>query len=827
MLPTSVRKNINPESFQGLSAEEVELQRQKHGPNRGLKSPNELLKNIVSVVKEPMFLLLLATCAVYFLLREINEAITMLAALIFVAGIDVFQNYRSQKAIKALNRIVEAKSKVIREGQEKEIPVEEVVVRDIIICEEGIVIPADAKIISSNDFAVNEAVLTGESVAIEKFPGDVIMQGTIVVRGYCYAEVTAVGSNTTLGDISKLVLSTESEKTPLQLKIQNFVRAMVIAGSIAFVFVWIFNWWESKNMLHGLLHGLTMAMSVLPEEIPVAFSTFMALGAYRLMRKGVIARSPRTVETLGSATVICLDKTGTLTQNLMNVTHTWDGEAEEVMFPDQGKPTEVLKYAMWASEVNPFDPMEKSIHKMYGQFFSEDKRTDVHMVKEFPLGGTPPVMTHIFEDNSGKLIIGCKGAPEGILNLCDLNPGEKNRILEKGNQYAREGFRVLGVAKGDWEGEALPEKQEEINFSFLGLITFYDPPDPNIPEVITGFYDAGVDVKMITGDFPETALSVAIQTGIKSDRVLTGKEMAGFDDERMRLEVKDTPIFSRVSPETKLRIINALKENGEVVAMTGDGVNDAPALKAAHIGISMGKRGTDVARAASGLVLSGDDLRNMIEAIFLGRRISENLKKAIRYIISIHIPIILLIVAPILFDWLPVMLFTPVHVIFLELIMGPTCSVIYENESTPRTELNKPSVSAENLFYRKELSITIIQGLMITIGCLVMGYYADSQDYSEVESRTLIFSTLIFSNIFLTLVNRSFRHTILTTIRWKNKLIPLIIGITMLLWILIMELPFLNGIFEVTPPGWKDILRALGAGIAFTVWVEFFKLRKK
>lgn len=821
----------NISELTGLTDQEVARQRALEGSNLAIRRRNMLIGNILLVVREPMFILLLAACGLYFFLKEYHEAFTMLVALLFVAGIDVFQNFRSQKAIKALSRITRHKARVIRNSQTIDIDLENVVTRDLIVCEEGTIIPADAEIITSNDFSVNEAILTGESASVEKFAGANIMQGTLVVRGYCIARVRAVGTRTRLSGIGTLVATTGKEKTPLQLKVARFVRLMVIAGSIAFGFVWIYHWWESNSVINGLLHGLTMAMSVLPEEIPVALSTFMALGAYRMMKHGVIARSPRTVETLGSATVICLDKTGTLTQNLMHVAHTFDVKTHrEIDFFSTPGPSETLEYAMWASEERPFDSMEISIHQRYGELFEVDRRKRFGMVREFPLSGKPPVMTHIFEDAGKEMIIACKGGLEGVIRLCHLDDGQRSDLLQKGADYARKGLRVLGVAKGNWSAEGYPPAQDAIDFEFVGIITFYDPPDPNIPGVIQAFKSAGVAVKMITGDFKTTAVAVARETGIKADQVLTGSEVDTMTDAELIRRSAPTDVFARVTPEVKLRIINALKQSGEVVAMTGDGVNDAPALKAAHIGIAMGKRGTEVAKGAAGLVLSGDDLSHMVNAIFIGRRINENLTKAIRYIISIHIPIILLVVLPIFIGWLPAMLFSPIHVVFLELIMGPTCSISYENEPATERELRHPTSTGSNLLEMSQLWITIAQGLVITAGCLAAGYYGLMRGAGEVEVRTFIFTTLVLSNVFLTLVNRSFTETLLRTIRRKNVLIPVIIAISAILLILILYTPLLNSLFSVMPLGMRELAIALLAAFLATMWLEpvkFFRRNKE
>ncbi len=817
------------EPYPGLHDDQVLAQRLAHGSNSLPQQKNLLWKNIREAVTEPMFLLLLAASAIYLILGEYNEAITMFLALLFVAGIDVMQNFRSQKAIKALRAITQHKCKVVRKGVAQALAVEEIVTEDIIICEEGNTIPADAIILSSNDFSINEAILTGESISVEKTSGDTIMQGTVVVRGYCYAQVKRVGKQTTLSGIGELVANAGNEATPLQKKVQAFVKIMVFIGAIAFVFVWGYHWWDSGSLLHGLIHGLTMAMSVLPEEIPVALSTFMALGAYRLLKKGIIARSPKVVETLGSATVICVDKTGTLTQNLMQVAHTYEYERSlEINFTTKPEASEVLTYAMWSSEVSPFDPMEQSIHALYTALYKHDERKEFHMVKEFPLGGSPPVMTHIYQNKEGQYIVSCKGALEGVLKSCAMDPGAQASILQKGKAYAAQGLRVLGVAKASWSQALPPETQAVIAFEFVGIITFSDPPDTHIASVIQGFYDAGVQVKMITGDYAETAVAIAKETGIPTEHVITGDALHKLSDHELGSVVQHTSIFARINPESKLRIIQALKDKGEIVAMTGDGVNDAPALKAAHIGIAMGKRGTEVAKGAAGLVLSNDNLGNMIDAIFLGRRINENLIKAIRYIISIHIPIILLVLLPILLAFLPAMLFSPIHVIFLELIMGPTCSIIYENEPGTPQELKQPtSTKHKNLLSASQLWITLLQGFMITLGCVAIGYYGSQQGYDDSKIRSLVFSTLILANVMLTLINRSFSQSLLKTLRIKNRLIPIIIGLSLMMLVLILQMPFLNNLFEVTSLGWRDLMLPVLVALLSTLWIEVLKYFNK
>jgi Ca2+-transporting ATPase len=812
----------------GLSEAEAARRLLQQGPNIGIQPGGKLWGLLLSVAGEPMFLLLLCACAVYFFLGELTEAITMLSALCLVAGISVFQDYRSRKAVNALSKMTSKRAKVVREGVRRALPAEDLVVGDLIVCEEGDLIPADATVRAANDFVVNESIITGESAPVDKMAGDDIMQGTLVVRGYCHAEVKATGKNTMLAGIGYSVEQQSREKTPLQQKVARFVRLMALAGSLAFFFVWAYYSWETGSMVEGLLYGLAMAMSVLPEEIPVALSTFMALGAYRLLRHGVIARGLNAVETLGSATVICVDKTGTLTQNLMRLALAYDAiRGQEISFENgEASPTPVLEYAMWASEEAPFDPMEKSLHAHYAAAFAIDERGAYRMVMEFPLSGSPPVMTHVFANSDQQLKIGGKGGLESILRLSSPDEATRREALEIARSYASRGLRVLGVAQGLWRHAGLPRAQEDIEFRFLGIVAFADPPDPHIREVIQHFHDAGLIVKMITGDSLETALAVAREVGIPSGAALSGGEVASLAPEALRRRVDNIHVFARMFPEAKLKVIEALKANGEVVAMTGDGVNDAPALKAAHIGVAMGKRGAEVAKHAAGLVLARDNLGRMVEAIMLGRRINVNLRKAIRYIISIHIPIILLVAMPIFSPWLPPMLFGPVHVIFLELIMGPTCSIIYENEPANPAELRRPYLQDQrSLFSADELGLTILQGLAITVACLFVGYHAAAHG-DGAYVRACIFSTLVFANVFLTLVNRSFTQSIAKTIRMKNRLIPVVIFLSLALLAAILYLPFFNGVFNVVPLGPAELLMPFLAAILAVFWVEPWKIWK-
>lgn len=821
----------------GLSEKEVIAMRQQYGAN-GItdKRQNKLWHLLIGVVAEPMFIILVIAAIIYFILGESAEGFIMLAALFFVAGISIYQENRSNNAVEALKQLTDSGAKVARSGKTIMVPTNDIVVNDIIFCEDGNIVPADAELLDAHDFSVNESMLTGESVPVYKAPDNapvMIFKGTLVATGSCIAKVTRVGVQTEIGKIGKSLAAIETSKTPLQIQISAFVLHMVIAGVIAFFIVWGVNYYTTGSILQGLLHGLTMAMSVLPEEIPVAFSTFLALGAFRLIKKNVIARTPQTVEALGAATIICADKTGTLTENSMQVAGVYDLASDSYYsyLENPAQPNIVLEYAMWSSEVLPFDPMEKSIHILYTKSYSTDKRLEYKMVHEYPLAGTPPIMTHVFRNAANDTIIAAKGGVESILRQSTLTEEQKQKVVTTTQQLSSQGYRVLAVAKSANNYTTFPVAQSELTFIFLGLIAFSDPPKKNTASIITSFYQAGIGVKMITGDYAPTAIAIAKQIGIQNHQaVLTGDEIMLMDAVTIQEKVKATNVYARMFPEAKLKVIEAFKRNGEVVAMTGDGVNDGPALKAAHIGIAMGQRGTEIAKQAASLILTDDNLQHMVEAVALGRRIYENLKKAIRYIISIHIPIILIVTIPLLFFWDFTDFFNPIHVIMLELIMGPTCSIIFENEPSDPDSMQKAPRKMSNKFFSiHELYISIMQGLVITAGCLIPAYVLMLQGYDEQFIRTIIYTVLIFSNILLTLVNRSFVYSIFETLRYKNKLVPIILIIAATILLVSIYVEPVRLLFQFSPLGFIQIVACFGVSIISVLWIEVFKyfIRKK
>lgn len=818
--------------FSGLTEEEVITSRKKHGTNVGEKPAGRFWPAIKDILTEPMFLLLIATAIVYSLLGQTDEAIFMAIALLLVSGISFFQEHRSKKALDTLKTYTHPLATVLREGKLKPVPAEEIVVGDFVVVEEGNLIPADGIIRQSNDFTVNESILTGESFTVSK-EGEsssdrLVYQGTLVSSGLALIEVVAIGTATRLGQIGTSIQKIREERTPLQRQIHTFVRRMAVIGVAVFLLIWVYSYVLSRDVLDSLLKGLTLAMSILPEEIPVAFTTFMALGAWRLMQQGVIVKQIKTVETLGSATVICLDKTGTITENKMALKLIYLHRLGQTVGPGEWDTPEgkrVIELAMWASEPAPFDPMEKALHEAYATTTPNDRRPGAAMIHEYPLGGKPPMMTHVFRTEDGEEIVAAKGAPEAILRVSTLSPEAQASVDSESQRLARDGYRVLGVARADVKGPVYPREQEEIKFDFLGLVAFYDPPKQNITDVISSLYQAGIKVKIITGDNKHTAIAIAKRIGLqKPETAADGSDINAMDDGTLQRTINQANIFARMFPDVKLRVINTLKAMGEIVAMTGDGVNDGPALKAAHIGIAMGKRGTELAKQASPMVLVEDDLAKMVDALAMGRKIYSNLKKAIQYIISIHIPIILTVSLPLFLGWIYPDIFTPVHVIFLELIMGPTCSIVYENEPIEKRSMQQPPRTLSTGFLSwRELRISIIQGLAITAGTLGSYQLAIHHGLNEESTRSMVFVSLIVANIFLTLTNRSFFYSLWHALSYKNTLMVVVVLITVVLLVLIVYTPQLNNFFKLQQLEVKLFVTASLIGIASVVWIEVYK----
>jgi Ca2+-transporting ATPase len=827
----------NPFPFAGLTEEEVKSSRKKFGSNKiETNSKSPFWHSLKDAVTEPMFILLVVAAVIYFMLGEFSDAWFMSGAIILVSAISIYQDNRSQNALNSLKEFTQPHATVIRNNELVHLLSEEIVVGDYVVVSEGELVPADGVAKQLNDFSVNESILTGESFSVtndmDSKENNKLYSGTMADSGQCVFEVSAIGEQTKFGQLGKYIQNIQKEKTPLQKQINTFVKWMALAGGIIFLIIWGINYFKSYDILDSLLKGLTIAMSVLPEEIPVALATFMALGAWRLMKMGIIVKETSTVEALGAATVLCTDKTGTITENQMELYQLYDFIADKKVTKENWKVAStqtLISTAMWASESVPFNPMEKAIHQAYSENLPEDLRPEFKMIHEYPLDGTPPMMTHIFQNKNGERIIAVKGAPEAIIKFSCLTSEQINKVNFYLDSFASEGLRVLGVGRINFEGNDFPKTQQEFTINFLGLIGFYDPPKKNIAHVFKQLYDAGIKLKIITGDNPVTTAAIAKQAHFKGyEKAITGAELLQLSKPDFDKAVIENNLFTRMFPEVKLKIIESLKRQNQIVGMTGDGVNDGPALKAANIGIAMGKRGSEIAKEASSLILTDDDFGKMVDAVAMGRKIYTNLKKAIQYIISIHIPIILTVALPLVLSWIYPTIFTPVHVIFLELIMGPTCSIVYENEPLEKNSmLQKPRLITNTFFNLKELSLSIFQGMAITAGTLFIYQLSVQKGYSEDTTRSLVFTTLIFANLFLTLVNRSFYFSVLNTLRNKNVLLQIVIITTLSLLAIILYIPSFASFFKITSLDGMQIGWAIVTAFVSVIWFEIYKWRKR
>lgn len=822
---------LSIKSLTGLTTAEVDTSRQQNGVNQFTANETQTGWRLVAEIGlEPMFILLAVATLLYILLGQWQEGMVLGVAMLLVAAISVFQTVRSDKALQALRRLNEPTVSVLRNGILIELPVEDLVVNDVIWLTEGQTVPADGKLLQANDCSVNEAILTGESMPVMKTDPDIDLfyAGTLLSSGSVYVQISAVGEKTELGKLGQSLQRIEVEKTPLQVQISRFVQRMAFVGIGAFALVWGINFAQSGNWTTSLLLGLTIAMSVLPEEIPVAFSSFMALGAARMVKFGVLTKQPQTVESLGSATVICTDKTGTITQDGMTLVQLYDGTTQQTVNLTEAlfsSAKDVLQYARWASEAAPFDQMEKAIITAYETHFGAAANPIVY---EYPLEGQPPMMTHVY--SGGPVRVAGKGAVERIVSVCQLPEKEATSILKQATQLAEQGYRVLGVAGSDWPpNQAYPARQDDFPWVFKGLIMLENPPKPNAKAVIKQFNRAHIAVKMITGDSPETACAIARQVALPhADSILTGQQVMAMNEGELQAKVGAVNLFARMFPEAKLRVIRALKANGEVVAMTGDGVNDGPALKAAHIGVAMGQRGTEVAKQAASIVLVNDDLGGMVKAIAQGRRIYQNLKRAVGYIVSIHIPIILTVTLPLLFGWKYINLFSPIHVIFLELVMGPTCSIAFENEpADPHLMQQRPRRFTDTFFSAAELSLSIFQGLFISAAVLFVYWQATQAGYAIGQVRTMTFTTLVMSNIWLTLVSRSNQESVGALIHRPNPILWLMLAITALMVVVSLAFPPVRDFAQFTRLTPSDLVQCLVWSLAGVGWIEGYKWWKR
>lgn len=831
--------------YKGLTDKEVAEKILSEGYNELPSSkPKNILHIALGVIKEPMFLLLVACGTLYLVLGDIQEGIMLMGFVFVVMGIEFFQERKTEKALDALKDLASPRALVIREGKSKRIAGREVVTGDIIVLQEGDRVPADGVVVNSMNLMADESLLTGESVPVRKrewvegdrsfIPGgdDIpcVFSGSMIVQGNGIIRVTATAMETEIGKIGKALESVKEEPTRLKKEMGVLVKRLAIIGVVLCLIVIVVYTITRGDLLKGFLAGITLAMAMLPEEFPVVLTIFLALGAWRMSKKNVLTRKPAAIETLGSSTVLCTDKTGTLTQNKMTVTRLYNGSDFHEVNPESSFPEpfhEIIEYGILSSQVNPFDPMEKAITDMGDQQLknTEHIHTDWVMEKEYPLSKDLLAMSRVFSTSgSDKRVIAAKGAPEAIFDLCHLDKSKTTSLLEAVEEMASSGLRVLGVARGSKVPKSLPSALHDFDFEFVGLIGLSDPIRESVPGAIAECYKAGIRVIMITGDYPITAVNIGKEIGLKNpDLFIAGPELQEMSEEELAKRIKDVNIFARVVPEQKLKIVNALKLNGEIVAMTGDGVNDAPALKASNIGIAMGEKGTDVAREASSLVLMDDNFSSIVGSVKMGRKIFDNLQKALGYIFAIHVPIAGLSLIPVFFADLPLILW-PVHIVFLELIIDPACSIIFEAEREERNVMTRPPKALDEPFFgAKKIFLSCMQGVGILLISMVVYVTALKTGHSEEAIRTLTFVTLIASNIAVILSNRSWTNNIFRILITPNKSVKWVVGGAIFFLILVLNIPFLIELFQFEKLGIGEALLAGVAGLLSITWFEFYK----
>ena len=810
----------------GLTKSEAARRIESDGPNLlPSAKPRNFFQQFVGVVREPMLTLLVTAGLINFIVSELLDASVLMLTVFIVVGISLYQSSRTERALEALRDLSSPRALVVRDGAEERIPGKDVVRGDLVILSEGDRVPADARLLSASNLSVDESILTGESLSLHKATGDQVFSGTLIVTGYGRAVIEKTGAKTELGKIGTTLRGIEIERTHLQKEIDRLVRVIYIAALFAAATVIVIYGLTRRDWVGGSLAGIAASMALLPEEFPVVLTLFLAIGAWRMSQKGVIARRSAVIETLGSATVICVDKTGTITMNQMAV-HELKIDNELFVLDDKPIPEmyrEITQAALFACPVNPFDPMDKAFHAIA----SRDENWE--LVREYPITSTLMAMSNVWQTGD-HCLAAAKGAPETIAALCHLDSQKIKSIIKDVDDATERGFRVLGVASASFDSAfPLPDSPDQIEFRYLGLVHLNDPVRPGVPEAVAECARAGVRTVMITGDYPGTALSVAKDVGLNwKAGVITGSDLGKLSDLELAEKIKSVCIFARMVPEQKLRLVRALKLDGEVVGMTGDGVNDAPALRAADIGIAMGGRGTDVAREAASLVIKDDDFTSIARGIRQGRGIFANLQKAMSYIIAIHVPIFGMALVPVFVsDWPLVLL--PAQIAFLELIIDPASSVVFESEQTdPDIMSRSPRGINAKMFDRRELIFSVAQGFGVLVVVLGVYLWAMQSDKSEDLVRTLSFGTLMLGNIALVLANRSQHLSILQTFKErKNQTIKWILGGGIGMLVLLVNIPITREAFDLAYMNLVQWIVVVVAGFGSVLWFEIYKMARQ
>jgi Ca2+-transporting ATPase len=823
----------------GLSRFDAEARLRQDGFNE-IAAPNQRTAWVIAgdVAKEPMFLLLVAAGSIYAVLGDMGEALALLFFVFVVMGITIYQENKTERVLEALRDLTSPRANVVRDGQAIRIAGREVVRGDILLIAEGDRVPADAVLLDCSDFSADESLLTGESVPVRKMPAEGATQdmaspgeesshfvyaGTMVTQGKGTAQVLATGVRTEMGRIGLAIRAAETEKTPLQQEVSRLVRSFALICAILFVILVLSYGWMRHAWLEGLLAGITMAMAILPEEFPVVLTVFLALGAWRISRDKVLTRRLPAVETLGATSILCVDKTGTLTENRMSVSRLCAGgrildiEKTEVL-PEAFHP--LLEFSILASEIDPFDPMEKAFHDMGRHYLArtEHLHADWEIVHEYSLSPEMLAMSHVWRSQkSSEYVVASKGSPEAIFSLCHLGEAELVDRMADVAKMARDGLRVLGVARAIHVGEDWPQIQHDFEFEFIGLVGLLDPVRKGVPAAVRECREAGVRVVMMTGDNSLTAQAIARRIGLGLETV-EGSEIDRMEEEELAGLVDRTDIFARVVPLQKLKIVNAFRRRGEIVAMTGDGVNDAPALKRAHIGVAMGERGTDVAREAASLVLLDDDFSSIVHAVRLGRRIYANLTKAFSFSLAVHVPIAGMSMIPVFMGW--PMVFYPVHIAFLQLIIDPVCSLVFEAEPADANLMKVPPRKARSsILDTRTIFVSFVRGCGILAAMLAV--YAFALKSGQEHARALSFSTLVFACLALILSIRAW--SFVEGLKRANPLLWWILFGALLALALVIYLPFFHRLFGFSSLSLSDMLYSVIVGLSSVLWIELFR----
>lgn len=819
----------------GLNSEEVEKLQKKYGMNElvSQEKPN-MLKKFLGVFKEPMFLLLLIAATVYFLLGAPKDGAIMLVFVGFVASITFIQEWKTEKTMNALKDLTSPKVNTLRNGKNILIKSTELVPGDVVFLSEGERIPADCIVLEPSNFSVDESILTGESEYVMKvsttqsekstdyWKKDILYAGTLCVFGKCTAIVKFTGINTEYGKIGKAISEAKDEPTPLQKKVSILVKNIAIAGVILCISVMVASYFYSFDILNSILSGISLAMAIIPEEFPVVLTVFLSMGAYRLAKNNTLMRKISAVETLGSATVLCVDKTGTITQNKMKVKSIYSDGG--IFNNEDLKNQELSDLMVLSCEKDPYDPMEKAI--LEAANLSQLETVDKYdLSKKIAFDSKTKRMANIYiKDN--KYYVAVKGSAETVLGLCNLDKQTMDEINIEIDKMASNGLRVLALA--DCTSEEVYEDLECYELTFKGLVGLQDPPKEGVEEAIKLCKKAGIRVVMITGDYSKTAMAIGEEIGLKfTDKVIVGNEIDSLSENELCEVVKSCDVFSRVIPEQKMKIVKALKKNGEIVAMTGDGVNDAPALKSADIGIAMGQRGTEVAKEAADMILMDDNFTTIVKSVKDGRRVYDNIRKAMVYILIIHIPIAAMAMFAPLFNLPPLLL--PMHIMLLELIIDPTCSIVFEGEPAEANIMENPPRPPQEPLLTRSLTIKVVlQGIIMFLAAFMPFHYMIDLGISSEYARSFSLITFIVANVTLVLVNRSNTELLYHLIKEKGSKVRLIVNSMALIMVFaIVYIPILNSFFRTEKIGIYPLIIAIVLGFISTGWWEIVKITRK